>query len=142
MKLKGRRKLRSVALQALYELDLMEKWDKAEDTLSHAFEREHVQKEEDKKFIKEIVNCVVENRYSIDRIISSHLLGWDIERLNVVERNILRIGVCELLFQGNVPYKVAINEAVELAKVFAAEGATGLINGVLDKIAKDKGVKG
>ena len=141
MKLSGRRKLRSVALQILYNLDLMESWHEVDKALQEAFFREKIEKEEDIAFIKEIVLCVVKNRENIDKIISSYLKGWDIHRLNVIERNILRMGTCELLFLGKVPYRVAINEAVELAKLFGAEGAPGLVNGVLDKIAREKGVK-
>ncbi len=141
MKLSGRRKLRSVALQILYKLDLMESWHEIEKELKEAFSREKVEKEEDIAFIEEIVKCVVKNRVRLDKIISSYLKRWDIDRLNVIERNILRIGTCELLFLGKVSYKVAINEAVELAKIFGAEGASGLVNGVLDKIAREKGVK-
>lgn len=140
MKLRGRRKLRTIALQVLYELDLMSKWEEHKKVLSEAFTRERIIQQEEKEFAVEIVNCVLKNRSSIDKIMNKFLKGWDIERLNVIERNILRIGICELLFLGNVPYKVAINEAVELSRTFAGEGAHRLINGVLDRIAREKGV--
>ncbi len=141
MKLRGRRKLRAVALQVLYELDIMEEWERHKKVLQEAYIREHIDKEEDKKFIERIVECVTREKNVIDSFIKKSLKDWDFNRLNVVEKNILRIGTCELLFSGDIPYKVAINEAVEVAKVFAQDGAPSLINGVLDRIAKEKGVK-
>ncbi len=141
MKLRGRRKLRATAMQILYELDLMEEWAQKNSVIKKAFEREHINSTEDKEFIKNLINCVVERRESIDSLIKDALKDWDFERLNVVERNIMRIGVCELLFSGDIPYKVAINEAVEVAKIFAQDGAASLINGILDRIASNKGVK-
>ena len=141
MRLRGRRKLRAVALQVLYELDIMEEWERHKKVLQEAYRREHIDKEEDKKFIERIVECVIREKNAIDSFIKKSLKDWDFNRLNVVEKNILRIGTCELLFSGDIPYKVAINEAVEVAKVFAQDGAPSLINGVLDRIAKEKGVK-
>lgn len=117
----------------------MEEWEEIEKITNKTLKMEKIEKAEDKEFVKNLVKNVSENRQNIDRIISSYLKDWDIQRLNVIERNILRIGVCELLFGGDVPYKVAINEAVELAKIFGAENAASLINGVLDKVAHKKG---
>jgi len=141
MKLWGRRRLRAIALSILYQMDLLEEWNNREKITQNTLKMEKIDDPKEREFTENIVKTVCENRESIDRIISSYLKGWDIERLNVVERNILRIGVGELLFGMDIPYKVAINEAVELSKVFAAEGAASLINAVLDKVAREKGVK-
>ncbi len=141
MRLRGRRKLRAVALQVLYELDIMNEWNRYKEVLKDAFIRERINREEDKEFVERLVECVIKERENIDGFIKKSLKDWDFERINLVERNILRIGTCELLFSGDVPYRVAINEAVEVAKVFAQDGAPSLINGVLDRIATEKGVK-
>lgn len=141
MRLRGRRRLRAIALQILYEIDIMDQWESYKKVLKNAFERERIYREEDKKFIENIVICVINNRGIIDTLIKRSLKDWDFDRLNIVERNIMRIGACELLFSDEIPYKVAINEAVEVAKIFAQDGAPSLINGVLDRIAKEKGVK-
>ncbi len=141
MRLRGRRRLRAIALQILYEIDIMDQWESYKSVLKNAFERERINREEDKKFIENIVICVINNKNVIDTLIKRSLKDWDFERLNIVERNIMRIGTCELLFSDEIPYKVAINEAVEVAKIFAQDGAPSLINGVLDRIAKEKGVK-
>lgn len=140
MRLRGRRRLRAVALSILYQIDLLEDWDKVNEIVESTIKRENITDTEDKEFVRDIVRNTSSNKKKIDEIISNHLQNWDLERLNVLERNILRIGVYELL-SGNVPYKVAISEAVELAKIFGADGATSLVNGVLDKVADKKGVK-
>ena len=87
---------------------------------------------------RELYNgCRVE-RAAVDAVIDKRLHNWTLQRLAVVDRSILRIGAYELLYRSDVPPKVAINEAIELAKRFGSDAKTAkLVNGVLDKIARD-----
>ena len=94
---------------------------------------------EDESFIWQLINGVKEKLSQIDEIIATSAPEWPIEQINIVDRNVLRIGIYELLF-GNkeeVPPKVAINEAIELAKNFSGESSGKFINGVLGTIYKE-----
>ncbi|MCX7661338.1 MAG: transcription antitermination factor NusB, partial [Candidatus Omnitrophica bacterium] len=91
-----------------------------------------------KDFIERIVKGVKQNQEIIDEKISSYATNWQLNRMPVVDRNILRMGCFELLFCKDIPPKVSINEAVELAKKFSTEEAPKFINGILDKIKKEK----
>jgi len=89
-----------------------------------------------KKFARDLVDLVRVNRAEIDKMIESCAEHWDMKRMAVVDRNILRLGVAEIVHSGDVPAKVAINEAIELAKKFGDSESSRFVNGVLDQIAK------
>lgn len=94
---------------------------------------------EDKNFVQQIVNGVVSHLSKIDKIIEKAAPEWPIDQITLVDRNVLRIGLYELLY-GNkeeVPPKVAINEAIELAKNFGGESSGKFINGVLGTVYKE-----
>ncbi len=93
-------------------------------------------------FVEELVKNVVENSKKIDVVITKYAPDWPIEQITNVDRNILRIGVQELKFSETIPSKVAINEAIELAKTFGGESSGRFVNGVLGAIYKDMVVKG
>ncbi|MBS4209643.1 transcription antitermination factor NusB [Bacillus sp. FJAT-50079] len=123
-----RRVAREKALQALYQIDLGGA-DPAE-ALNHVLE--------DAKpdpFLQNLVEGILANKKEIDEEISKHLERWSIDRLAKVDVNILRIGVFELLFSDEVPDNVAINEAIEIAKLFGDEKSGKFINGILSKIS-------
>lgn len=88
----------------------------------------------DKAFILKEANGIVENKAKIDEVIMSGLENWDIDRLSKVDLSILRIAVYEILFSEDIPNAVAVNEAVELAKLFSEDKAPSFINGVLGNI--------
>lgn len=88
------------------------------------------------KFAEKLAKKVYDNLEVIDNAISENLIGWSSERISKVTRAILRISVCELMFSDDVPVGVAINEAVEIAKKFAAPEDASYINGVLGTLAK------
>ncbi|MEK7364961.1 MAG: transcription antitermination factor NusB, partial [candidate division NC10 bacterium] len=77
------------------------------------------------------------HRQKIDELITQYALHWDLERMAVVDRNILRAGIFELLWTTDVPPKVAINEAIEVAKKFGTQESSRFINGILDRIHKE-----
>lgn len=89
-------------------------------------------------YIEEIYNGILACHDDIDRRIGERAVGWRFERLALLDRNILRIGVYELLHSTDVPPEVALDEAVELAKTYGTEQARGYINGILDRIWKEK----
>jgi len=130
---------RSIAMQSLYEWDFSGK--KPEDL------KEIVEKNikefgpglEDQTFIWQLINGVVEYLSEIDKIIEKAAPEWPIEQITIVDRNVLRIGLYELLY-GNkeeVPPKVAMNEAIELAKTFGGKSSGKFINGVLGTVYKE-----
>lgn len=118
---KGREK----ALKALYSYDISKNVS------------EEILMDEDKEienFSREIVNGVIKNSKEIDSLISKHLKNWKIERLGVIEKNILRIATYELLFKDEIPAAIIIDEAVELAKEYGNENSSSFVNGILDCI--------
>ena len=128
----ARRKARTLALQVLYEVDSA--GHKMEDVLSHLLIEERLS-EENINFICEIVRGVIQNKGKIDENIRSLAPAWPIEQLPVVDRNILRLAIFEILLDNKVSVKIAINEAVELAKIFGSESSSRFVNGVLGSVS-------
>jgi len=129
---KARRKARAVALQALYEIDSV--GHEPERVLTHLLAEEELS-EENASFVRELVKGVIQSKEKIDRNIQSFAPAWPIEQIPVVDRNILRLAIFEILFDNKVPVKVAINEAVELAKTFGSDNSSRFVNGVLGSVS-------
>jgi len=91
--------------------------------------------EENTEFVREVVSGVSQNRENIDRNIRKFAPTWPLEQLPVVDRNILRLAIFEILMDNKVPVKVAINEAVELAKAFGSKNSPKFVNGVLGSVS-------
>jgi N utilization substance protein B len=89
------------------------------------------------EFAKKLLKGLTENIDKIDKVIKEHLIDWDFERLDKVDKQILRLGVYEILFT-DTPYQIIIDEAVKIAKNFSEDKSKSFINGILDKIAKEK----
>ncbi len=144
-----RRAGRIIALQGLYQFDIAEKSREEINEFADNYPvlktSEGDVKEEflgkSKSFSKELINGVLENIEKLDSIIPVYLKNWKYDRILSLDRNILRIGVYELLFRGDIPYKVTINEAIELAKRFGDDKSGSFINGVLDNIVKNESEK-
>ena len=147
--LKSRRRSRESALQALYHCDSLGDFSSAaRDAFTTHFQGQGELGEGDDSsslsadsFFNEIVLGVTENLERIDDTIGLASAHWSISRMSMVDRNILRIATYELMVRDDVPPKVAINEAIEIAKCFAAPDATMFINGVLDKVAEHLSLK-
>jgi transcription antitermination protein NusB len=90
-------------------------------------------------FARDLVTAATERTREIDELIAASSRNWRIERMSRVDRNILRLGACELIAFRDVPVKVVINEAVELAKRFGTAESSAFVNGVLDRIATAAG---
>jgi N utilization substance protein B len=127
-----RRKARELALQALYEIDLA--GHSSDGVISRIIE-ENTLTPEGAAFTRELLDGVVENREKIDQQIRHFAPVWPLDQMAIVDRNILRLAIYELLHNNKVPVKVAINEAVELAKSFGADSSPRFINGVLSSIS-------
>lgn len=130
---------RSIAMQSLYEWDF---YNKKPDILENIVKRnikEFGPGLKDEVFIWELVTGVVSNLTKIDKIIEKSAPEWPISQINIVDRNVLRIGLFELIFgdKEEVPSKVAINEAIELAKTFGGESSGKFVNGVLGTVYKE-----
>jgi transcription antitermination protein NusB len=130
-----RRKAREVALQFLYQLD--QSGEAGPAGSEDEFWSRHPVDAEAKNFADEIVRGTKENQAKIDALIVQFTEHWELERMAVVDRNILRAAVYELLWHPDVPPKVAINEAIEISKKFGTAESSRFINGVLDRIRKE-----
>lgn len=124
--------LRGIALQALYEYDLT--GHDVADILTYRFESIDVPDDE-KKFVIDLVTGVINNKAVIDEMIGKYAADWPIEQIAEIDLNILRISAYEFAVSKETPDRVAINEAVELAKRFGSETAPKFVNGVLGSIA-------
>ena len=123
-----RRKARVLALQALYEIDSTE--HEGEEVVNRLLAREDLS-EGNSAFVHELVSGVIQNKEKIDENIQSLATAWPIAQLPIIDRNILRLAVFEILFDNKVPVKVAINEAIELSKTFGSDHSSKFVNGVL-----------
>ena len=127
----ARRKGREIAVQILYQADV------AGVPLSEAFvtyEGYFKPSRRALEFAKELVNGVAEKQAEIDTWIERFSKNWKLSRMSAIDRNILRLAAYELLFRPDIPPKVSINEAVELAKAFGTEESAAFVNGILDAI--------
>jgi len=125
-------------MQSLYEWDFNGKKSDSLDKIVERNIKEYGPGLEDMGFIKQIIKGVTEHMPKIDKIIEKSAPEWPIEQITIVDRNVLRIGLYELLYANKeeVPPKVAINEAIELAKSFGGESSGKFINGVLGALYK------
>jgi transcription antitermination protein NusB len=130
--MKARRKARTVALQALYELDCS---THEPGTVLSQREAESKLPEGQHEFAQALVFGVLKDRTRLDRWIARFAPEWPVDQIAIVERNILRIALWEFTIGALTPVRVAINEAVELAKLFGSDSAPRFINGVLGSLA-------
>lgn len=141
---------RSIVLQTLFEWDFLPVEEKAKLTpegLAEILKRnlqEFAPGFEEDPFASTLLDLVLKKRITVDEIIEKAAPDWPIEKISIIDRNILRIGLTELLFgdASEVPPKVAINEAIELAKTFGGENSGKFVNGVLGAVYKEMGEPG
>ena len=126
-----RRVSREQALQALFYMDMHR--DPVDDPVEK-FCRCFSQDQPTEPFFHRLVDGVRENQSTIDGVIEQFSNNWKLSRMSCVDRNVLRIAVFELLFCGDIPHKVAINEAIDVGKRFGTEESGAFINGILDSI--------
>ncbi|MDX1671228.1 MAG: transcription antitermination factor NusB [Balneolaceae bacterium] len=125
-----RREVREVVLQALYAEDVSGfTW---KHILSTVIEPRLPDDKNARKFAERLFLKVVNNREELDSLIQDHIKNWKIERLATVDKQILRLALCEFLYFEEIPIKVTINEAIEVAKKFSTQKSGNFVNGILD----------
>ena len=129
-----RRTARENALQMLYQWDL-----NGEDIrdVASAFWEVHAASAETREFADELVAATIQQKDRIDQLIQGHAQRWRLERMETVDRNVLRLATAELLLANSTPASVVINEAIEIARRFSTAGSADFVNGLLDNIRKD-----
>jgi N utilization substance protein B len=129
-----RRRSREFALQVLYQLEITK-----QGALQAMVQlRENFSPEEgEDEFAKRIVLGVMEHRQEIDRLIKERSENWRLDRMTIIDRNILRIAIFELLYCSEIPPKVTLNEAIDLGKRYGSEESGSFINGILDRIQNE-----
>lgn len=128
---------RTIAMQTLFSWDFNGKKEKDLNDLIEQNFKQFAPKFNDHGFVKCIINGVINHEAEIDSYITKYATEWPLDQITIVDRNILRIGVYELVFDQDIPSKVAINEAIEIAKTFGGESSGKFVNGVLGAIYKD-----
>lgn len=135
---------RTIALQSLYQVDFESKKNETKfadnGNLSSIIDynlKEFAPSFKDGGFVKNLVNGVLENDEEIESYITKYAPSWPVEKIAMVDRNVLRIGIYEIMFDPQIPPRVAINESIELAKNFGGESSGRFVNGVLGAIYND-----
>jgi N utilization substance protein B len=132
---------RAIVLQSLYEWDFHDGSPDAHAVVVRNIE-EFAEKIDEKVFAEKLIRGIIEHRDTIDQTITTFAPDWPLAKITIVDRNVLRIGTYELLFDEEIPSKVAINEAIELAKTFGGESSGKFVNGVLGAVFRDMVARG
>jgi transcription antitermination factor NusB len=127
---------RELALQVLYQIDA--RGEEAMPVIDAFLEQEEPNSPDVHAFAKELVDGTSERRAEIDTLLSSAAENWRLARMAIVDRNILRMAIFEMLHLEEIPAKVSINEAIELGKRFSTKQSGSFINGILDRIRREK----
>lgn len=132
--MRTRREGRELALQFLYQLDINKdcKW---EENFESFFKQKKLPVELF-SFIKDVIEGTIKNIKTLDSIIQKYAENWDLNRITIIDRNILRIAIYEMFFLEDIPAPVSINEAVDIAKKFSTIESGKFVNGILDEIKK------
>jgi len=128
---------RTIAMQSLFTWDFNDKHNEQLKSIIENNFANFAPDFNDKGFILNLTKGVVDNLEKVDKYITHYATEWPLDQITTVDRNILRIGIYELLFDEKVPARVAINEAIEIAKTFGGESSGRFINGVLGAVYKD-----
>jgi transcription antitermination protein NusB len=132
---------RTLAMQTLFLWDFQGKQEKDLHGIMHGIFENFAPQFNDHGFAESLVVGVMDNLAAIDKHITKYATEWPLEQITIIDRNILRIGVFELVFDEGIPAKVAINEAIEIAKAYGSESSGKFVNGVLGAIYKDLDIK-
>lgn len=132
--MRKRTKARECALKILYAVDIIK--GEPEKCIQNFWQSSEELPQETKDFANALVMGVYSNREEIDRLISKYTTNWQLDRMAVIDRNVLRFATYELLFASDIPPKVAMNEAIDIAKKYGDRDSGKFVNGVLDKINK------
>jgi len=131
--MKSRRKARELMLKALYQYDIG-KNENLEECLKEMISLHRIKNEETIKYAYRLLENIKNNIDKINETIRKFSLNWRLERMAVIDRNILRIAIAEMLFMPDIPEKVSINEAVEISKKYSTEDSYSFVNGILHRV--------
>ena len=131
-----RRQLRNLIIQALYEIDAVD--HPPQEVIARYLEQNDNLSDDGSEFFKCFVEGVLSITPELDTVIATFAPEWPVDQLAVLDRNILRMALWEIVFYDETPLKVAINEAVELAKRFGSESSSRFVNGVLGTLAEQE----
>ncbi|MFD2533452.1 transcription antitermination factor NusB [Gracilimonas halophila] len=132
----NRRQVRETVLKAIYALQL------GNDSTQHVADTiikkaEFAKKKELRRFAEKLFFKTVEHEEELDEVISKHIKNWDIHRLALIDRLVLKMAICEFIYFEEIPTKVSINEAIEIAKRYSTAKSGRFINGILDAALTD-----
>ena len=132
--MRKRTKAREIVLQFLYQQDL-----RKDDWLSNISDFEALNESEDDvaNFAVSLMKGTLENIATLDDLIAKSAQNWQLKRMSTVDRNVMRMATYELIYESDIPAKVSINEAINLAKKYGDEESGKFVNGILDKIKRD-----
>lgn len=130
-----RRKAREMALRILFEAEIGK--SDLEKVLQRSISSCDTQAVTD--FAEELIHTVAMNKVEIDNIIQQYAIGWKLDRMGSVDRNILRLAVAEMVYMDGIPISASINEAIELGKLYGDEQSARFINGILGTVSKASG---
>jgi N utilization substance protein B len=140
--MRNRSKAREAVLQALYQMDVTgAPLDECAKRVSRGEDDGEELSGVAAEYFETLFYAITERLEGLDELIEKYSDNWSVKRMTVVDRNVLRLAVYELNSCGDVPFKVVIDEAVELAKRFGTEESSAFVNGILDKVAKEKNTK-
>ncbi|MGI6122630.1 MAG: transcription antitermination factor NusB [Acetivibrionales bacterium] len=128
----GRRETRENAMKLLYQIQIQR--DDIEEQIDRFVEEQEITEKQDRDYLLNVVNGVIEKEEEIDNLIANHAKGWTIQRMPKVDLAIMRLSCYEIKYRDDIPINVSINEAVEMAKKYSGEQAKTFVNGVLGKI--------
>lgn len=133
----SRKRSREVAMELLFENSI--KKEKPEEIIENFLENTEYDIENlDMTYIRDILSGMERNISQIDETIEKYLVKWKLSRISKVNLSILRLATYEILFDDKIPFKVSINEALDLTRRYSDESSVAFVNGVLDKISKNK----
>ncbi len=135
--MRKRTKSRECALQILYTIDIT---GDSPSNITQIYWENHQQFLSCRDFADMLVKGILMHKQEIDKVISTYASNWKLGRMAIVDRNVLRISAFELLYLDEIPPKVSINEAVNLAKKFSTVDSGKFVNGILDRIKKEKDI--
>lgn len=131
-----RRRARKIILDALYRMEI----DNCDPTEALDDYREEMDSKDIAEFIDRVVGGVTERQAELDAVIDSYADKWNANRMPVLDRNILRMGIFEMTYEDDIPASVTINEMVEMANTYSTDESGRFINGILGRLAKDRGI--
>ncbi len=131
-----RRRARETVLEALYCYEIRDDASCIDEIFEYCREI-HKLDDEAAEFARNLLGKTVENLNDLDSKIAAHVKNWDLDRLTTIDKNILRLGLTELFYFPDIPKKVSIDEAIELAKTYGTAESSRFVNGVLDALNKD-----